>query len=348
MNMAVLFVLLTVMTVSCGAGETVSAPEPYGAVPTANQLAWHEMEYYGLICYGLNTYTGQEWGYGDVSPNVFKPTDLNTDQWARVAKAAGMKGLILVAKHHDGFCLWPSKTTEYTIAATSWKDGKGDVLGDLSKSCKKYGLKLGIYISPWDRNHAEYGREQYVKDYHEQWREVLTNYGPVFEVWFDGANRGTGYYGGARQRRTIPKNYYQFDKVFKFIKDLQPQAIFFGYLPGVTEDASRWVGNEAGIAPETSWCRFNDTSSHDRKLLGIGLKDGKYWIPSEADTTILYPKKWFYNNNSKPRTLKQFTDLYYTTIGRNASFNLGLSPGPDGRIPEKDVKAMLALKKTTG
>ncbi len=307
---------------------TVSAPEPYGAVPTANQLAWHEMEYYGLIHYGLNTYTGQEWGYGDVSPDVFKPTDLNTDQWARAAKAAGMTGLIFVAKHHDGFCLWPSKTTEYTIAATSWKDGKGDVLGDLSKSCKKYGLKLGIYISPWDRNHAEYGREKYVKDYHQQWREVLTNYDPVFEVWFDGANGGTGYYGGARERRSIPENYYQFDKVFKLIKDLQPQAVFFN---GSGIDAVRWVGNEAGVAGETNWSTV--------------IKGGKFWFPAEADTTILYPKKWFYNNNSKPRTLKQFTDLYYTTIGRNASFSLGLSPGPDGRLPERDVKAMLAQKK---
>ena len=246
-------VLMLVLLSQVSCAVNVSEPAPYGALPTANQLAWHEMEYYGLVCYGLNTYTGQEWGYGDVSVDVFQPTDLNTDQWARVARAAGMKGLILVAKHHDGFCLWPSKTTEYTIAATSWKDGKGDVLGDLSKSCKKYGLKLGVYISPWDRNHAEYGNEKYIEDYFEQWREVLTNYGDVFEVWFDGANGGTGYYGGARERRSIPKDYYQYDKVFKMIKELQPNVIFFG---GINIDAARWVGNEAGYAGETNWCTF--------------------------------------------------------------------------------------------
>ncbi|MCF7957227.1 MAG: alpha-L-fucosidase [Phycisphaerae bacterium] len=341
-NGTVLFVLLVVMAGSYVSGETVSAPEPYGVVPTAHQLTWHEMEYYGLIHYGLNTYTGQEWGYGDVSPDVFKPTDLNTDQWARAARAGGMAGLILVAKHHDGFCLWPSKTTEYTIAATSWKDGKGDVLGDLSRSCKKYGLKLGVYISPWDRNHAEYGRDQYIKDYHEQWREVLTHYGPVFEVWFDGANGGTGYYGGARQRRSISKDYYQFDKVFKLIKSLQPQAVFFN---GSDVDGVRWVGNETGVAGETNWSTFNLNETSDQKIRPTGIKGGKFWLPAEADTTILYPKKWFYRKNSRPRTLKQFTDLYYTTIGRNASFNLGLSPGPDGRIPERDVQAMLAQKK---
>ncbi|AQT70029.1 Sialidase precursor [Anaerohalosphaera lusitana] len=325
--------------------SSVAPPEPYGPVPTANQLDWHEMEYYGLVCYGLNTYTGQEWGYGDVSPDVFKPTDLDTDQWARVASQAGMKGLILVAKHHDGFCLWPSKTTDYTIAATSWKDGKGDILGDLAESCRKYGLKLGVYISPWDRNHAEYGREKYIEDYFEQWREVLTHYGPIFEVWFDGANGGTGYYGGAREQRTIPKGYYQFEKLYTIIKERQPNTIFFGYLPGVTEDTCRWVGNEAGLAPVTNWCRFDDSSSHDLELLGTGLKDGKYWMPAEADTTILHPKKWYYNPNSKPRTLRQFVDLYYTTIGRNASFNLGLSIGPEGTIPERDVRAMLAQKQ---
>lgn len=217
-------------------------PKAYGPVPTANQLKWHEMEYYGLVCYGLNTYTGQEWGYGDRSTKLFDPSHLDTDQWARVAQESGMKGLILVAKHHDGFCLWPSKTTKYTVADTPWKNGKGDVMGDLSKSCKKYGLKLGVYVSPWDRNHAGYGKADYLKDYHEQWREVLTNYGDIFEVWFDGANGGTGYYGGARENRSIPKDYYQFDKIFKLIKKKQPQAIFFG---GEFEtDGVRWVGNE--------------------------------------------------------------------------------------------------------
>jgi alpha-L-fucosidase len=317
--------LLTSMNLFAAADE----PESYGPVPTQNQLDWHEVEYYGLVCFSLNTYTGEEWGYGDRSPQLFDPSDLDTDQWARVAKESGMKGLILVAKHHNGFCLWPSKTTKYTVAASPWKDGKGDVLGDLSKSCKKYGLKLGVYVSPWDRNHAEYGREQYVKDFHEQWREVLTNYGEIFEVWFDGANGGTGYYGGAKENRTIPKDYYQYDEVFKLIKAKQPRAVHFGGPPAA--DGVRWVGNEEGVAGTTNW-------SHDH------TKDA-YWLPDEADTTILQPKKWYYNPSSNPRGLRNFVDLYYTTIGRNASLNLGLSIGPDGLIPERDVKAMLAQKK---
>ena len=168
-------------------------PKPYGVLPTQSQLNWHKMEYFSLVCYGLNTYTEVEWAYGDVDPNLFNPSDLNTDQWAKIASQAGMKGLILVAKHHDGFCLWPSKYTDYSVAATPWKNGEGDILGDLSKSCKKYGLKLGVYLSPWDRNHAEYGKPKYVQYYYNQLEELLTKYGDIFEFWIDGANGGTGY-----------------------------------------------------------------------------------------------------------------------------------------------------------
>ena len=325
--------------------KKVTHPEPYGPVPSENQVKWHEMEYYGLVCYGLNTYTRQEWGFGDVDPAVLKPTNLDTDQWARVAKESGMKGLILVAKHHDGFCLWPSNTTEYTIAATSWKNGKGDILGDLAASCKKYGLKLGIYISPWDRNHAQYGKSGYVEAFHEQWREALEYSDDVWEVWFDGANGGTGYYGGAKEKREIQRGYYQFPEIFKLIKDKHPNAIFFGYVEGVTEDVVRWGGTEKGTGSETNWCRYNDATSTNWDEAHKGLKDGKYWMPVEGNTTILHPKKWYYNESSKPRTLRNFVDLYYSTIGQNATFILGLSIGPDGQIPQRDVKSMLAQKK---
>lgn len=325
--------------------NNVSPPAAYGPVPTQNQIEWHEMEYFGLVCYGLNTYTRQEWGYGDIDPKVFNPENLDTDQWARIAKESGMKGLILVAKHHDGFCLWPSKTTDYTVAATPWKDGKGDVLGDLAESCKKYELKLGVYISPWDRNHAEYGRPGYVKDYHEQWREVLEYSDDIFEVWFDGANGGTGYYGGARESRKIEKGYYQFPEIFKLIKEKQPRAIFFGYVEDITQDVVRWGGTEEGTGSETNWCRFDDPTTGDIEIMKTGLKNGKYWMPVEGNTTILSPKKWYYNESSQPRTLKNFVDLYYTTIGQNATFNLGLSIGPSGKIPERDVKSMLAQKR---
>ena len=335
--------LIIAITTVCLSAAVVNPPKPYGALPSKDQLAWHEVEYYGLVCFGLNTYTGQEWGYGDKSPALFNPSNLDTDQWARVSKQAGMKGLILVAKHHDGFCLWPTKTTKYSVAASPWKDGKGDVLGDLAKSCKKYGLKLGVYISPWDRNHAEYGKPGYLKDFQEQWREVLTNYGDIFEVWFDGANGGSGFYGGAREQRQISKDYYQFGKLHTLIKSLQPQAVFFGAVGDFGD--CRWVGNEQGYAGETNWCTINNPQEGNTHRLGVGDKSGKFWIPAEADTTILYPKKWYYNTSSKPRTLDNFVNLYYTTIGRNASFNLGLSIGPDGLIPDDCVKSMLAQKK---
>jgi len=185
-------------------------------------MVWHRLEMIGLICFGLNTYTDQEWGYGDIPAKRFNPTKLDTDQWVCACKAAGMRGLVLVAKHHDGFCLWPSKHTEYSVKSTSWRDGKGDVLGDLAESCKKHGLRLGAYISPWDRNHAEYGREEYVEYFHDQWREVMTDYGPLFELWFDGANGGSGYYGGARESRRInAKTYYQFPKIVEMTRQLQ-------------------------------------------------------------------------------------------------------------------------------
>lgn len=336
-------IINTLLLTSCS--KNIEPPKPYGPVPTENQLNWHEMEYYSLVCYGLNTYTGQEWGYGDVDPKVFNPSDLDTDQWCKVSKEAGMKGMILVAKHHDGFCLWPSKTTDYTVAATPWKKGKGDVLGDLAKSCKKYGLKLGIYISPWDRNHAEYGKPEYVEAYHKQWREALEYSDEIFEAWFDGANGGTGYYGGARENRKIQKGYYQFPKIFKLIKDKHPKAVLFGYVENVTEDVIRWGGTEEGTGSATNWCRYDDVTSSNWEVARTGVKDGNYWMPVEGNTTILHPKKWYYNESSKPRTLKNFVDLYYSTIGQNATFILGLSIGPDGKIPERDVNSMLAQKK---
>jgi len=231
------------------------------------------------------------------------------------------------------------------VAATTWKDGKGDVLGDLAESCRKYGLKLGVYISPWDRNHPEYGREAYIEDFFEQWRETLTNYGEVFEVWFDGANGGTGYYGGARESRSIDKDYYRFPEVFRLIKGLQPQAIFFGHIRGVTTDTARWVGNESGYAGETHWHRFAyDRAGDDRGKLETGLEDGAHWMPAEADTTLLWPKAWYYHTGTKPRTLRQLLDVYYATVGRGATFNLGIAIAPDGRITPADERAMLALR----
>ena len=335
--------ILLMLLVSCT--NKVDVPKPYGPVPTKSQLLWHEMEYFSLVCYGLNTYTEQEWAYGDVDPNLFNPSDLDTDQWAKVTKEAGMKGLILVAKHHDGFCLWPSKYTDYSVGATPWKNGKGDVLGDLSKSCKKYGLKLGVYLSPWDRNHAEYGRPEYVQYYYKQLEELLTEYGDIFEFWIDGANGGTGYYGGANDNRSIDrKTYYGYDKIFSIVKEKQPNAVIFSDVgPG-----SRWVGNESGIGSETHWSRIStngkapgDTDPVYNKKLGTGDPEGENWVPAEVNTTLSWPKAWYYHTGKQPRSLQNLMDLYYTSVGRGSPLNLGLAIAPTGRVSDNDAQALL-------
>ena len=342
-----LFLASLLMFGSCD--SQLKPPVPYGAVPTKVQMAWHEMEYFSLICYGLNTYTEQEWAYGDVDPKLFDPSDLDTDQWAKTARDAGMKGLILVAKHHDGFSLWPSKFTDYSVKATPWKNGTGDVLGDLSKSCKKYGLKLGVYLSPWDRNHAEYGRPEYVQFYYDQLEELLTGYGDVFEFWIDGANGGTGYYGGANERRSIDRRtYYGYDTIFSMVKKHQPGAVIFSDVgPGV-----RWVGNEAGIANETNWNTINtygmfpgESDPEFHKKLGTGEPGGESWIPAEVNTTLLWPKAWYYHTGHQPRSLQNLMELYYTSIGRGSPLNLGIAIAPSGQIRDIDKKALLKFKK---
>ena len=184
--------LLIVLLTSSSFSQSRPTPTPYGPTPNARQLLWHDMEFYGFLHFTVNTFTDKEWGYGDESPNVFNPSNFDANQIARTAKAAGMKGLILTAKHHDGFCLWPSKYTEHSVKKSSWRNGNGDVVREVSQACKRYGLKFGIYLSPWDRNHKDYGRPEYLIYYRNQLRELLTNYGPVFEIFLDGANGGDG------------------------------------------------------------------------------------------------------------------------------------------------------------
>lgn len=339
--------ILLLLIISCT--SKVDIPKPYGPIPTGSQLKWHEMEYFSLVCYGLNTYTEEEWAYGDVDPKLFNPSNLDTDQWARVAKEAGMKGLILVTKHHDGFCLWPSKYNDYSVKATPWKDGKGDVLGDLSKSCKKYGLKLGVYLSPWDRNHAEYGRAEYVQYFYKQLEELMTEYGDIFEFWIDGANGGTGYYGGAKERRNIDrKTYYGYDSIFSIVRKNQPNAVIFSDVgPG-----ARWVGNESGIGSETNWNTIStggkfpgESDPEYVKKLGRGDPQGDQWVPAEVNTTLLWPKAWYYHTGHQTRSLKNLMDLYYTSIGRGSPLNLGLAIAPSGQIRDLDEKVLLKFHK---
>jgi len=278
--------------ISC---SNVQSPEPVLPIPSERQLAWHDMEFYAFVHFNMNTFSNMEWGFGDEDPKLFNPTDLDCRQWAKVCKDAGMKGIILTAKHHDGFCLWPSKYTEHSVKNSAWKNGEGDVVGELAAACKEYGLKLGIYLSPWDRNHPDYGKPEYITYFRNQLRELLTNYGDIFEVWFDGANGGTGYYGGAREERRIDRTtYYDWENTRKIVRELQPNACMFS-------DAGpdiRWCGNEQGWVRETNWCTLNRDDFApgvvaDLEDLRSGQENGTHWVPAEVDVSIR--PGWYYH-----------------------------------------------------
>ena len=226
---------------------SVKAPEAILPVPEQKQIDWQKMETYAFVHFGLNTFNDREWGYGDTDPATFNPAKLDCEQWVKTFVAAGMKGVIFTAKHHDGFCLWPTQLTEYCIRNTPYKEGKGDIVGELAAACKKYGIKFAVYLSPWDRHQAHYGTPEYVDFFHKQLRELMTTYGEVFEVWFDGANGGDGWYGGAKDTRTIDrKNYYNYPKIYEMLDELQPQAIVFS-------DG----GPGCRLRPKSGGCRSN-------------------------------------------------------------------------------------------
>jgi len=320
------------------AGQTVSAPAPAGAVPSARQLAWHDRQFYGFIHFTVNTFTDKEWGYGDEAASIFNPAALDARQWARVARDAGMKGLIITAKHHDGFALWPSRFTEHSVKRSPWKNGAGDVVGDLARACREYGLAFGVYLSPWDRNHAEYGRPAYLEYYRHQLRELLTNYGPVAEVWFDGANGGDGYYGGARERRKIDgATYYDWANTWKLVRELQPQAVMFS---DVGPDV-RWVGNEKGVAFETSWNPITLEGfypGHPKYTqIAAGSPDGAEWVPPEVDVSIR--PGWFHHpaEDAKVASLEKLLEIYEQSIGRGANLLLNIPPDRRGLIPDADA-----------
>ncbi|HPT21080.1 MAG TPA: alpha-L-fucosidase, partial [Bacteroidales bacterium] len=326
----------------------VKPPEPFGPVPSERQLAWHDMEYYMFAHFTVNTFTDKEWGYGDEKESVFNPSQLDCRQWAKVAKEAGMKGIIITAKHHDGFCLWPSEFTEHSVKNSPWKDGQGDVLKELRKACDEFGLKFGVYLSPWDRNSAVYSTPEYLTYYRNQLRELLTNYGDIFEVWFDGANGGDGYYGGAREKRSIDnKTYYDWANTHKIVRELQPSAMMFSDAGPDT----RWVGNESGQGSLTNWCLLKRDEMYPgvggsvTKILGEGQEDGNYWVPAEVDVSIR--PGWFYHEkeDSLVRTPENLLDLYYSSVGRNSSLLLNIPPDRRGLLNEHDVKSVLAFKE---
>jgi alpha-L-fucosidase len=324
----------------------VTPPMPFGPVPTEDQLDWHEMEYYMFVHFTVNTFTDKEWGYGDEKESVFNPTELDCNQWAKVASEAGMKGIIITAKHHDGFCLWPSKLTEHSVKNSPWKDGKGDVIMELRKACDDYGLKMGIYLSPWDRNSPVYGTPEYLPYYRGQLAELLTNYGDIFEVWFDGANGGDGYYGGAKETRRIDnKTYYDWIFTDAIVKELQPDAVIFSDAgPDV-----RWVGNEKGMGSLTNWCLLNRDNMYPggdfAQILGEGHEDGKYWVPAEVDVSIRPGWFWHESQDSLVRSPENLMELYYSSVGRNSNLLLNVPPDKRGLLNERDVASLIAFKE---
>jgi len=344
--MKYIFLLLSLFsfTATVSSQELVKAPQPFGPLPTQKQLVWHEMEFYAFVHFSLNTFTNKEWGYGDESPALFNPTNLDVRQWARIAKEAGMKGIILVAKHHDGFCLWPSAYTERSVKNSPWKNGKGDLVKELAAACKEYDLKLGLYLSPWDRNHAEYGKPGYITYFRNQLKELLTNYGDVFEMWFDGANGGDGYYGGANEMRKINTlEYYNWDETYKLIYKTAPNTLVWGVGPS----EARWIGNEEGRAGRTNWSLLRQKEELAGKVhyseFVSGHEDGERWVPGEADVSIR--PGWFYHSveDDKVRSLDEMVDIYYESIGRNATLLLNLPVDRRGLVHENDEQRLKEL-----
>lgn len=322
-------------------------PAPYGFLPSERQLKWHELEMYAFIHFTVNTFTDKEWGYGDEGEKIFSPTEFDADAIVSVLKESGMKGVVLTCKHHDGFCLWPSKYTEHSVKNSPWKEGKGDMVREFSDACKKQGLKFGTYLSPWDRNHKDYAKPEYITYYRNQLRELLTNYGPIFEVWFDGANGGDGYYGGAREKRNIDnKTYYDWSNTWAIVRELQPDACMFS--DGGPD--MRWVGNESGFAGETCWATFNATESRPGSAgkgnLTRGDRPGTQWMPAEVDVSIR--PGWFYHakEDDKVKSLEKMLKIYYESVGRGANLILNVPPDRRGLIHENDAKVLREWKKT--
>ena len=338
--------ILTIMMVCTAYGSPAqgSSHEPCGPVPTENQLRWQDMEMYAFIHYSLNTYTDQEWGFGNEDPKLFNPSNLDCRQWARVCKQAGMKGIIFTAKHHCGFCMWPSKYTEYSVKNSPWKNGQGDVVRELAEACKEEGLKFAVYLSPWDRNHPEYGKPAYVTYFRNQLRELLTEYGDIFEVWFDGANGGDGWYGGANETRRIDgKTYYQWAETFRMIRELQPNAVIWN--DGGDRGDLRWVGTEAGNVGETNWSLLNKEGDVPYQMLHYGVEDGDSWVAAETNTSIR--PGWFYHEteNENVKSLSKLMDTYYKSVGRNSCLLLNFPIAPNGRIHPTDSLRGIAFKK---
>ena len=303
-------------------------------VPAPRQLQWQQMETNAFLHFTVNTFTNKEWGEGTESETVFNPTHFNARQWIKALKDAGFKTAILTCKHHDGFCLWPSKYTEHSVKNSPWKNGKGDVVKEVSDACHEYGLKFGIYLSPWDRHEKTYGTSAYNTYYKNQLRELLTHYGKIAEVWFDGAK-------GANAKDMQ----YDFKGYWKLVRQLQPGAVIFS-------DAGpdiRWVGNESGAAGDTCWSTIDIAGlapGHaDAKYLNTGDPDGKVWVPAETDVSVRPGWFWHESENDKVKTPQQIVNLYYQSVGRNSLLLLNIPPDEDGLLYPTDVANIIEFRK---
>lgn len=325
--------------------QAQNAPKPYGPTPSKRQLAWHDVEVYGLIHFTPTTFENKEWGFGDADPKIFNPTDFNAEQIIKAAKAGGLKGIILVAKHHDGFALWPTKTSAYNITKSPFRNGKGDLVKEIEQAVRKNGLSFGIYCSPWDRNNASYGTDKYLAIYQAQLKELYSNYGSLFMSWHDGANGGDGYYGGANEKRSIDNTtYYDWNNTWAITRKMQPMANIFSDI-GLD---IRWVGNENGNAAETSWATFTPLPPEGKNVAvpgqanypqsPMGIRNGKFWMPAECDVPLR--KGWFYHSTEKPKTPEMLFDLYLKSVGRGAGLDLGLAPDTRGQLHDDDVAAL--------
>lgn len=342
MNKQIFTCLLTLVTMAVFAQ---TAPKPYGPLPTKGQLQWQETDMYCIVHLSVATYTDKEWGYGDEDPKIFNPAKFSAYDIVAAAKAGGFNGVVVVAKHHDGFCLWPTKTTSHNISQSPYKNGKGDIVKEYQLACEKLGMKMAIYCSPWDRNSPLYGKPEYVSQvYREQLKELYANYGSLFMSWHDGANGGDGYYGGARELRKIDNTvYYNWPVNWAITRKMQPDAAIFG---DVGPDV-RWVGNEEGHAGETSWETYTPEAPDPGKqpangynkywLATEGTRNGKYWIPAECDVPLR--PGWFYHRSQDGQSKSAYNllDLYYKSVGRGACLDLGLSPDKDGQLTKEDV-----------